>query len=87
MEQSFRSIKSVMFVKEIKGYKVDLDGKELRLPMVTNFEFRMTKPISIKYLYFGNESNENLKVTFNVAQDAHLSSLDARCYIEINQKK
>ena len=57
------------------------------LPGVTNFEWRMDKPVAITHLYLGNETDKKdgceLRVTFNKRQNIDISSPDARCYIRI----
>ncbi len=67
IEKTFKNVKTLYISKAPEGYVVNIGGQKIQLPNITNFEFRMEKPVKIVHLYFGTETGKMDDFSFNIS--------------------
>lgn len=91
-EDSFENVTDLQIAKEENGYKIVVNNESIiKVPIATNFEWRMDGPVEISHIYFGSETglfkDICFKASFSIPCKVRISIPDARCYIYIKMVK
>lgn len=90
VEEILKNIKNISCQKVDKGWIIQAGQCEISVPLATNFEFRMEKPIQIRHIYFGTETGKFKDLLFNISFSVpckvRISNPDARCYLYVTQE-
>ena len=83
----------IWFHSYSQGSASAVEKRQIELPNITNFEWRMdgsTKSFEVNHMYFGSETNNKSDIGFNMNFNVpcrvgiHFTS-GPRCYLYINQ--
>jgi hypothetical protein len=88
VDTCLENVKYLSISKHGKSYVIEIENKKIHVPMATNFEWRMEKPIEITHMYFGTETGKykdfSFNVSFNIPCKIRVSN-HGRCYLYISK--
>jgi len=87
VDKILEQVAHIMCTKEPRGYKITIGQEDIYLPLATNFEWRMSKPVSVNHMYFGNETGKSRDISFDIDFEkpcnVRIQNVDARCYMYV----